>query len=235
MKKLFTLLTILILTVFSFVSKAQIVSSATTPTVSGDTSTTLVSTVTIYNTSASTIVVRVQRTSNILASGHDTYFCWGITCYPPPTNLSQAFTLAPGDSSHLICDAEPHGTLGTDQVTLNVFDTAHAGTNKVTVIFTFEFIATGINTLSRPATNFLDCSQSNVGDFTNINYSIDNIRSGKLLMRNLLGSVVKEIPLAERKGNLTVSTADLPPGLYMYFLYSNGEPVASRKTIISHR
>ena len=235
MKKLFTFLTISLLTVFSVVTKAQLICYTTSPSVNGDTSTTLGASVTVYNSSADTVVVKVQRTSNNLAAGHDTYFCWGITCYPPITSISQAFKMAPGDSSLLICDAEPKGTFGTDLVTLLVYDVANASNDKVTIDYTFNFTPTGISGLNRPSADFLNCTQSNMGDLTNVNYSLSNYGNGKLILRNLLGSVVKEIILNDRKGTVAVSTSDLPAGIYMFFLYNNNEPVATRKAIITHR
>src|SRR5258708_8438654 len=203
MKKIFTLLTIL---GFSFAANAQLVSHNVTTHVSGDPSSELLAKATIVNTPGNPIPVRVLRTNTSLAAGHNSYFCWGTNCYTPSTFLSPVFILAPGDSNNLLAYAMPNGTNGTDLVNYQVYDTANATTDKISIDFTYDF-ATGINVL-HSSDNYMNCAQSNIDDATTVTYNITNFKDGKFIIRNLLGSVVREIPLFEKQGVLSVYTSD---------------------------
>jgi hypothetical protein len=234
MKKLFTLLFIFTFSVFSFIAKAQIVVHYTSAHVSGDPSTILEADAKIINTAGSAVTVKVIRSNTSIASGHYSYFCLGVNCYTPSIYVSPPLVIAPGDSELLITYADPQGTNGTDQVNYRIYDVADSANNKVLVDFTYDF-ATGIKVLNNSAYNYMNCTQSNTESITNVAYNIVDFRDAKLMIRNLLGSVVKEITLADKQGTLRVSTSELPSGIYMYFLLNNDVPVATKKMVISHR
>jgi len=231
MKRIFTLFISLL--IISASLQAQLVAHYTTTHVTGDPSTALQATAQVVNTSSSPVSIRVQRSNTNTASGHTTYFCWGVNCYTPSVYLSPLFTLAAGDSTVLITYADPGGVGGVDMVNYQVFDPEDLS-NKVIMDFTYEFTTAGVRDM-HVINSYMTCSQSNAEDATNITYGINNFRGGKLVVRNLLGSSVKEIRLNDKQGVLSVSTADFPSGIYMYLLYDGDEPVATRKMVISHR
>lgn len=81
MRKLYTL--ILLLASTSFVSSQSITSANATLWNGGDGSSFVDAYVDIINTSNNTIDVSVVRKSEILVAGHESNFCWGVSCYPP--------------------------------------------------------------------------------------------------------------------------------------------------------
>src|SRR5262245_47711558 len=78
---------------------------------------------TIHNGSASAKDVMVERTANILAPGHTSYFCWDV-CYGDAVDLSTGFLTVQSnaDNSSFYCDVDPHGTAGIDTICFKFFD-----------------------------------------------------------------------------------------------------------------
>lgn len=238
MKKLFTLFTIISVFAFSTAIKAQLVARYSATHVSGDPNSLAESHAVIINTATSgdSIVVKVYRVNATLAPNHKTYFCWGGQCYSPSSSYSftspESVKLAPGDSTdQFVAYALPNGSNGTDVVSYKFYDVANSS-NQVTIEYTYDF-ATGISDLNASG-NYLNCYQSNSSDISHISYSLQNFKDAKVVIRNLVGSVVKELKLTDKQGVVDVSTAEMPSGIYMYFLYNNNTPVASKKMVVSH-
>src|SRR5436190_7277800 len=96
MSKTFTLLFAAL--ILSYSSKAQnLQASNATGNIWGDLATLQHSTVDITNIGPDSIWVKVERDNSLCYSGHITYFCWGITCYPPNVDVSpQPIAIPPG-------------------------------------------------------------------------------------------------------------------------------------------
>jgi len=58
--------------------------------------------------------------------------------------------------------------------------------------------------------------------------------AGSVIIRNLLGSVVKKSTLTSEEGKLSIVTGDLPEGIYFYSLDVDGKTMTTRKLIINH-
>lgn len=69
-----------------------------------------------------------------------------------------------------------------------------------------------------------------------INYSIpSNYRTGNLVVRNMIGSVVKTISInGGSTGKQSISTYDLPNGVYFYSIIGDGKTIATKKLIVKH-
>ena len=51
--------------------------------------------------------------------------------------------------------------------------------------------------------------------YTRLNYNVNSLNS-KIVITNLLGGVVREIPLTDKKNTLLMPTSDLRAGIYLY-------------------
>lgn len=69
-----------------------------------------------------------------------------------------------------------------------------------------------------------------------INYSIpSNYRTGNLVVRNMIGSVVKTIPInGGSTGKQSISTYDLPNGVYFYSIVGDGKTLSTKKLVVKH-
>ncbi len=61
----------------------------------------------------------------------------------------------------------------------------------------------------------------------------DNINSGELVIRNIVGKEVKKVEINSGENNKKVSISDLQEGVYLYSIIENGETVISKKLVIN--
>jgi len=80
---------------------------------------------------------------------------------------------------------------------------------------------------------FSDAYPNPANSYTSFDYNLQgNFQKAKLIVHNILGSVVKEIEFASGIGKLDVNTSDLIEGLYFYTVYINNEALITRKLVI---
>ncbi|WP_188462428.1 T9SS type A sorting domain-containing protein [Marivirga lumbricoides] len=66
-----------------------------------------------------------------------------------------------------------------------------------------------------------------------LEYSINsNERNAKIILQNVLGSIVEEYPLDPRENKLRLLTEKMSPGIYFYTLFIRDEGLATRKLIV---
>jgi hypothetical protein len=72
--------------------------------------------------------------------------------------------------------------------------------------------------------------------FASIDYHLGGeANSAKIILCNVLGSVVGEYTLVKDARKLNISTMDLTSGVYFYSLYVDGKTLVTRKLIIKHQ
>jgi len=62
-----------------------------------------------------------------------------------------------------------------------------------------------------------------------------NLRDAKLIIYNVLGSQMQELPLNRNDRKLRVNTSEMPTGLYFYQLALEGKKVATKKMLVRHQ
>ena len=65
-------------------------------------------------------------------------------------------------------------------------------------------------------------------------YNLAQETSASVVVRNVLGSLVKKIDLADYQGKISLTTTDLDNGIYFYSLVENGLSVGTRKLVVKH-
>ena len=236
MKKLFTrILTLLAFTGINVAVAGNLAVHTAEQTVTGPDTVILASTATVVNNGATGVYVRVSRSSTSLLAGHSTYFCW-VACYSPVTSVSpDSIYLAAGDSTSVfVSDVTPHGIEGNSTVTYTFFDSNPS--DDATITFTYSFYsAVGINeVISRPIISNAYPNPA-VDGYSGVTYNLNSAKDAKLVLYNLLGTVVREIKLVDKQSTIILSTADLQSGVYYYSLIADGKAVSSKKLVVSHR
>jgi hypothetical protein len=232
MKKIFTFLISLIVSA-SIANSAEaqnLVAQGATTHVSGPVDALMTAHVTITNNGSTPEYVFVARISQNLASGHASYFCWN-QCYDPTVAVSPDSTLlAPGASTYIFNgDLNPLGYEGSSSVSYAFFD---RDGDSAFAAFNYEALPTGINELSAKALQTASPNPANI--FTKISYNLNTGKDARIVICNMLGSTLKDIRLNDNQNTLTVSTADLKPGIYFYSLIVDGKTISSKKLIVSH-
>ena len=213
-------------------SKAQILKFLYADSVvNADTSTTVYQAdFNLKNISGQQLNIKCKRTDKELANGHDTYFCFGGTCFGPKVSLSPTtVTLEPNQEYgefYSDLDNEFKNT-GTSKVYYTIYDINDSTNKHFDFTVTYIVDATvGINKKSfgrlvifpNPATNTINIAHNN----TNGNVSFE--------LYNIIGNRVAS---ATGSGNNTsVNTENLNNGYYFLKTMVNNEIVDTQKIII---
>jgi hypothetical protein len=232
MKKIFTLTCFVCVLLGADRLYAQLSVHATETYIAGPTDALMTAHATVTNNGSSATWVFVARISQVLAPGHVSYFCWN-QCYDPIIDVSPDSTLIGAGQAVSIFngDLNPLGYAGTSYVTYVFFD--RAGDSTTAVTYTYEATPTGIN---EPAakTNLNTASPNPANGFTRISYNVPAAKDARIVICNMLGSVMKEIKLSDSQNTLTLSTSDLKQGVYFYSLVVDGRTISSKKLIVTH-
>lgn len=191
----------------------------------------------VTNTSANPIFVLAKRdtASMVLAPGHVTYFCWAGTCYPPNVNVSPNYSiLFPGESdTTFYADVSPQGNPGSSTVTYRFYDMDNES-DFTDITFTYNALTAGINELNKPGA--ITSVFPNPADaFTRINCTTTSSKQSRLVITNLLGSIVKEFPVTANQTSVLVPTSGLNSGIYICSIMVGNKTAGSEKLVVTHR
>jgi hypothetical protein len=197
----------------------------------------LSSPVTVTSSSATDLNMLVLRKTNTLAAGHDSYFCWGPTCYGPPTSLSEdTVTIPPaGEEFSFIGYLSPTlGTNGTSTVEYCFFD-YNTPTDSVCVTFTYVIdSALAVTEISSDRTFSLPFPNPS-GQIVMFSYDLTGYNSGIIQIHNMLGSLIKEVKLSDKKSVIVIPVKELQSGIYFASLVADGKKSITRRLVVSHR
>lgn len=193
------------------------------------------SSVKIVNTGTSTISAKVSQNAFSAVPGHVTYFCWGVICYPPTVTVSLTpVVLAPGDTTtSFIGYLHPTGITGVSEVTYNFFNEADES-DSLSLIVTYDITLTGLGKIEREAT-LSNASPNPAAGLTSISYDLHSTKNAKLVIYNILGTVVKEENLNSNQGTIILSTSGLNSGIYFYSILADGKLLPAKKLIVAHK
>jgi len=246
MKKL--LLSFAIISGFSFYSYSQGLTlfdsgfgtiTNTTVTINITTSSTTNTQVFVRNNGTSTKDVKVKRTIFTVAGTDVTNFNWSsysetastnTASFPVSITAGQTLTFASGGFQATF-------TSGTSAITRYVHYTFYDITNPTdSAGVTLKYVATvGIDEQS--ANNVVVNTYPNPAvDLLTVNYSIEkDYKVAKLVIFDVLGKAVKEIPLNEKKDNFKISVEQLNAGVYFCAFYVDEKAIVTRKIMVTSK
>jgi hypothetical protein len=187
----------------------------------------------VKNNTANDLSLFVRRIVNSEVAGTENVICFGVNCYPPSTDTSSVVRVVPVgviDSSFL-SHYSPYTLPGITSITYVFFESHGSATAEVTVKYHLSPLSLGseLNAFEISAAYPNPASAS-----TSIEYNIPSGKNGKILLRNLLGIVVREIALEKQEGKAVINTIDLKDGLYFYSVLINNKVEVTRKLVIRH-
>lgn len=191
---------------------------------------------TVVNQSANTLDVICQNDTSVRVwvPGHQTFFCWYV-CYDTSTTTSpDSIQLAPGASTNAFYDhVIANGIPGIDQLTYRFYDQSGVSTDTLSVMITYDFTSVGIYEVSSSTNSFSFAGPNPANSSTIISYYVNGKYDAKLIVTNMLGSKVKEIPLDQSHNSLTLSVRDMKAGIYIYSLIVDGKMMTSKKLVVA--
>jgi len=190
----------------------------------------------VHNTTSSAITVLVKKVEISLITGSVNTFCWGGSCYPPTTYISPNPDIIGGnrtDSVDFSGHYNPNPSLAGISTVRYVFFNQANPNDSVCVNIHYDALYVGLN--NQIARNVLSTAYPNPANNTvNFTYDITAGTTATVTIRNLVGSVVKTEDLTATEGKLSISTADIPDGVYFYSLDIEGKSITTHKLIVKH-
>ena len=191
----------------------------------------------VKNKSGLDKMVRFRREEINVINGSKNTWCWNV-CTDPSPDLSDAIKIKAGTTTgsyHLISDYYSYGNLGTTTIRY-VFFVDKETKDSAFVTLVFNATATGIaDKISIGENTVSDVFPNPSNSNTTLSYSLRNDASkGKIFIYNMLGSIVKEIPLNEKQAVINIPTSELNSGLYFYTFSVDGKFLATKRLIVAH-
>ena len=188
----------------------------------------------VNNTTDSSICKLKKIETNVLVNTTNS-FCFNGQCYPPYFFVSPVtMTLQAGDTSNSLGfsgDYTPGGIVGSSVITYVVYNDANHN-DSTYVVVTYQADAASI---SKPDISRIDFSNpypNPVTSQTKINYNIpESFNKATLILRNLIGTQVKEYIIDNPQGKILLDLTDINEGIYFYSLIIDGNVILTRKLI----
>lgn len=190
----------------------------------------------VTNNSDNPIDVKVRRIENYLVPGSVNSFCWAGLCFTPETSVSpNVLTLEAGATSGLddfTGDYMPNGNSGISSITYEFFNAADSSNLATAIVFYSTSV--GINENILDNIELSNAYPNPANSFASFDYDLNGVSDARLMIYNLLGSIIKEINITNNYGNVKVNTSDLDEGIYFYSLLVGNESLKTHKLIIKH-
>lgn len=202
----------------------------------------------LTNTSSTAVEVKCKREIIYQVPGTLERFCWGGTCYGNGTEESLlTYTLAAGETY----DWDELGTTGftgyynandnagTTQLKFTFYEVGNEdNSTAVTIHYCVDepgVCEAFLSIENNDQAELKSASPNPANTYVNLGYSL-NSSSGNnsIVIRNILGMMVDQIPVREVNGNLKLDVSSYEAGMYTYSIVSNDQMLSTKRFIVSH-
>jgi hypothetical protein len=188
----------------------------------------------VSNVTGHPLNVMVKKTLISVVDGTVNSMCWGM-CVEPFVFVAGPVEM-PGITDTVIFSSDYYIENKTGISIIRY--TFYSESNPTdSICFKIKYIHppdAGINEMYKNYL-FTNAYPNPVNNVTSINYSYSlDVNKASIVVNDLLGKVVKEIPLSAKQGKVSISTVDIANGIYLYSLQLNGKTVNTRKLIVNH-
>ncbi len=154
-----------------------------------------------------------------------------------PGVVSGVFNMLPNGEAEWDAWIEINEGLANGTSTLFSFtiqDTLNADNNK-TVFVKYIIGENSVNALSKNNVS-IDLYPNPARNVVNIEYNLSgsNAMGSKIEIRNMLGSVVKEISIADNQSIQRINVSEMPNGVYLCSVVCNGKVCKTKKMVVKH-
>ncbi|MFO8086313.1 MAG: T9SS type A sorting domain-containing protein [Bacteroidales bacterium] len=198
--------------------------------------TTMYAHIDVTNNTNSDLDVLVKKVELDLVSGSQNYFCWGM-CYTPLTYVSPTPLTISANATTDGFDGEyqARGNLGESQI-MYVFYPESDTTDTVAVVVNYMATPVGVQPGAKKEPDLSDAYPNPANEKVYFTYELPaDITKAKIVIRNMIGAVVKEARLSHDNGEVRFDTYDLNEGIYFYSYILNDQIYVTRKFVIQHR
>jgi hypothetical protein len=191
----------------------------------------------VKNVTSSAISIKVKKHLISNAGGDGITFCVGSNCYSSTTTLSPVAVSIPANSlltNGLTTDFTATNIPNTAAVVYTVFNNANPN-DSVSVRINYNVVnntagikqITGINNQIAVYPNPASSEVSFTCDLSNVN------QSATVKIYNMLGSLVKTIPLESNTTTEKIDISSLEEGVYVYSFIVGGKAIKTSRLVVS--
>lgn len=187
----------------------------------------------VKNISGNDAAVMVKKTAVDTVPGTYNLFCWGL-CFGPETYVSpEPLTVQTGTTNWLDFSGHytPIGIAGATTVRYTFFIDRNPDDSVCVNVIFMAFPLGTPETESRHA-SISDAYPNPAKDIVSFNVTLSEGANGNLIIRNLLGSKIREMALTPATGKVTVPVSDLQEGVYFCTFEMNGTALMTKKMIV---
>lgn len=190
----------------------------------------------LHNPSSRPAQVWIRKVDENLMAGAAVSFCIDGRCFSPEElTMAQPLDVIPArrlSRQELSGRVHPGGNTGISFVTYEFFSPKEAFTPVSLVV---KYAAAESPVSDHPQLFSLSSPSPNpAASFTSFSCTIpDEVNQAFLIVRDLTGRVVLEQPVDVNDNRIRLNVADLSNGIFLYSLLLDGQPVVTRKLIVS--
>ena len=190
----------------------------------------------IKNLTDQPIQIIIKRLDKVIGTSQKNYFCWGEECYDENVNeLPLSKRIAPGETSmkfESILETGLVAGISSDKYLVYNRDNPSESV-EYEVNYTVNEDRGKNAIFSTEDMRINEVYPNPVTAFAIIDYNINNKEvEAKIMLHNVLGSVVGEYDLSFLETKLKIDTKNLNPGVYFYTLYLDNDGIITKKLII---
>jgi hypothetical protein len=189
----------------------------------------------VKNNTEQELNLYVRRIVNSEVDSSSNSFCFGVLCYGEATDTSTtAVLLLPGHDTTFSGDYLPNLHTGVTSITYEFFDNRTGAAPVVAqVTVNYKLSVVGIGN-EQKAFEVSAAYPNPASVSTAFEYSIPAGSDGKIVLRNLIGNIVREVVFEKPEGRVVINTNELKDGLYFYSVLLNNKVEITRKLVVRH-
>lgn len=229
MKKSLLLVILSFLFSFGFAQNIQIVDPVTS--VQGNSEEIAYINLHVKNNSSTTQEIYLQRTIVSLVPGHLSYFCFGITCYPPGVSKSpDNLTLTAGSTDESVKTyIDPRSEVGVSTVNYCYYNLAK--TDSACLLLTYDMALTGI--VNNSHLKFVKVFPNPADENISLAFNTEKVyTNSEIQISDLSGRIVASEKVSTKEGLIKVDVSTLPAGIYVCNLVADGVSIARDKVVV---
>ncbi|MFZ4783894.1 MAG: T9SS type A sorting domain-containing protein [Flavobacteriales bacterium] len=192
----------------------------------------------VENIGSAFIEVRAKRVIMQNVSGTVNYFCWGV-CFDETTSispLSVSQDMNPGDVNNTFyAHYRPQNNAGEAIIKYCFFDAANTADETCQEVHYCVDCEQSVGEGNALDVELSEVSPNPVRSIGSISYSFQTApENAKLVIYNMVGSIVKETVITAKNGIFLINAADFESGVYLYSIQMNGKASVMKKLVIAH-
>lgn len=173
----------------------------------------------------------MERHELSIVPGTQNYFCWDV-CYPPFVGASTTGVNINAGGTYTLgtVDYQPQGQLGTSTIRYVIWDFQNPNDS---VWFIVNWHITPVSVEEHITGSLFNAFPNPAYGQTQIKYELEGADQAIIRIYNMLGEVIRNIPVNGTKGNLTVDVSSFQSGIYFYSLVSDEKILATKKFTVT--